>query len=64
LLSCQAAFPCHGKNYFLRSFNVGPAAVGYTRTDPKQMKIFGDAFPQFGPDNATNYFKWHSRVVE
>jgi hypothetical protein len=52
------------KNYFLRSFNVGPATVGYTRTDPKQMKIFGDAFPQFGPDDANNYFKWHSRVVE
>jgi hypothetical protein len=52
------------KNYFLRSFNVGPAAVGYSRTDPKQMKLFSDAFPLFGPDDANNYFKWHSRVVE
>jgi hypothetical protein len=52
------------KNYFIRSFNVGLAAVRYSRTDPKQMKIFGDTFPTFGPDDAKNYFKWHNSVVE
>jgi hypothetical protein len=52
------------KDYFIRSFNIGPAAVGYTRTDAKQMKIFTDSFPTFGPDDANNYFKWHNRIVE
>lgn len=52
------------KDVFIRAFNVGLASIGYSRTDPKQMKVFSDAFPSFGPDDANNDFKWHNRVFE
>jgi hypothetical protein len=52
------------RDYFISHFRSGAAAIGYIRTDPKNLKNFQDAFPSFGPDHVKQYFHWHSELVD
>jgi hypothetical protein len=52
------------RDYFTSHFQTGAAARGYLSTDPKNLKNFQDAFPQFGPDDVNQYFHWHSELVD
>jgi hypothetical protein len=49
------------KGISIRTFKVGLANLGYSRTDPKQMKVFSGAFPSFG-HNFKNYVFAYIRV--
>jgi hypothetical protein len=51
------------KDLFMTRFNSGPAAVSYTRYNPKYLKEFQEAFPPFGSKDVQKYFHWHNRLV-
>jgi hypothetical protein len=51
------------REVFIASFRTGPAAIGYSRSDPKNMKNFAESFPIFSSSDVTKFFEWHNNLV-